>query len=144
MSWLKTWYIIIEDYFFHTSHVLLRTMFHSHDLYRKWHMRSFKKYSLRLAGIYLLEAGYDGHVKNRWYALSKPQQCWQEGLSILFCDTNQHLEHFIAFAVWRVRFDWNMILHKSNMGTEAGSCLSTFLKKMLKRETAPLLHLESC
>ena len=37
------------------------------------------------------------------------------GFQLCFCNTNQHLKHYIAFAVWRARFDQNVILHESSL-----------------------------
>ena len=49
--------------------VLVRTMFHSYDLYRAQCNKrdSLKEYSWILAGRYLLVAAYEGHtcIKNR-------------------------------------------------------------------------------
>ena len=50
----------------------------------------------------------------------------RKGYQQCFCDTNQHLEHYIAFAVWRARFGQNVILPESHKGTGACYSLSNF------------------
>ena len=51
----------------------------------------------------------------------------RKGFQQCICNTNQHLEHYIAFAVWRARFGQNVILHESNKGTGACYSLMYFL-----------------
>ena len=79
-----------------------------------------------------------------WLFLAVPWICLRFVI-VVFPDHTHllFLKHYIALIVCRARFDQNVILHESNIGTGACSGLSNF--KTLRRKTALLPHLEgSC
>ena len=88
MSYLRTWYIYRG---LNLPHFVKKSCTFKNNVSFSWlvpfsvpYKRSFREYLWRFAGRYILVAAYKGHVKKMWYALSKPLQCWQEGLSTMF------------------------------------------------------------